>query len=275
MKPEFSFRAAFAWTALVTFGWELVAYGLVMHWPRIADSLVALGGVQVIVYGLVIAAIVRSLGVGPTAALGLRRAPLGVCALSALLGAVLQIPISAIDDAIERRWPTPAPILAERVARIIPHSLTQAVSITLIVAVLGPLVEELFFRGALFGGMVRSRGVRPTAIAVSACFVFAHMEINEALPLFLVALALAEVRAATGSLWPGFLLHGAFNGVTLALAFRGKLPGGQSAEIPARLAFVGTLVTGALGYLLLSLALASPLAQKARGEDLRPPSPPA
>jgi hypothetical protein len=267
MKPEFSFRAAFAWTALVTFGWELVAYGLVMHWPRIADSLVALGGVQVIVYGLVIAAIVRSLGVGPTAALGLRRAP--------LLGAVLQIPISAIDDAIERRWPTPAPILAERVARIIPHSLTQAVSITLIVAVLGPLVEELFFRGALFGGMVRSRGVRPTAIAVSACFVFAHMEINEALPLFLVALALAEVRAATGSLWPGFLLHGAFNGVTLALAFRGKLPGGQSAEIPARLAFVGTLVTGALGYLLLSLALASPLAQKARGEDLRPPSPPA
>jgi membrane protease YdiL (CAAX protease family) len=194
-----------------------------------------------------------------------------VCALSALLGAVLQIPITAVDNAIERRWPTPPAELAERVARLIPHSRLQAVGIVAVVVLLGPLVEELFFRGALFGRMVRSRGVRPAALAVSACFVLAHGEVKEALPLFLVALALAEVRAVSGSLWPGFLLHGAFNGVTLALAFRGKLPGGQSADLPARLVLVGTAVSLALGYLLLSLALSSELAQKARSDDQAAP----
>ncbi|MHC1479292.1 CPBP family intramembrane glutamic endopeptidase [Frateuria aurantia] len=79
-----------------------------------------------------------------------------------------------------------------------------------------PLVEETLFRGVLLSAL-RSRCSRGVAIGItSAAFAVAHLGSFDyqwyALPaLGLFALALAELRVRTGSIWPGVLAHACNN----------------------------------------------------------------
>ncbi|HMN28216.1 MAG TPA: type II CAAX endopeptidase family protein [Caldilineaceae bacterium] len=93
----------------------------------------------------------------------------------------------------------------------------------LLIAVIAPIAEELFFRGMVYP--VMREHWRPTwaIILNAALFSLVHF-IPILLPgLFLVGLILAWVRERSGSLIPGILLHMAQNGlVVLALfAFMG------------------------------------------------------
>ena len=78
----------------------------------------------------------------------------------------------------------------------------------LIVGVLTPIAEELFFRGALMGWMMLRRFPRWTVILLPA-LLFAVMHLNPVgmLPIFFLALLLGYLRWATGSLWPSVGLH--------------------------------------------------------------------
>ena len=78
----------------------------------------------------------------------------------------------------------------------------------LIVGVLTPIVEELFFRGALMGWMMLRRFPRGSVILLPA-LLFAVMHLNPVgmLPIFFLALLLGYLRWATGSLWPSVALH--------------------------------------------------------------------
>lgn len=78
----------------------------------------------------------------------------------------------------------------------------------LIVGVLTPIAEELFFRGALMGWMMLRRFPRWTVILLPA-LLFAVMHLNPVgmLPIFFLALLLGYLRWATGSLWPSVALH--------------------------------------------------------------------
>lgn len=78
----------------------------------------------------------------------------------------------------------------------------------LIVGVLTPLAEELFFRGALMGWMMLRRFPRWSVILLPA-LLFAIMHLNPVgiLPIFFLALLLGYLRWATGSLWPSVALH--------------------------------------------------------------------
>ena len=78
----------------------------------------------------------------------------------------------------------------------------------LIVGVLTPLAEELFFRGALMGWMMLRRFPRWSVILLPA-LLFAIMHLNPVgiLPIFFLALLLGYLRWATGSLWASVGLH--------------------------------------------------------------------
>ena len=78
----------------------------------------------------------------------------------------------------------------------------------LIVGVLTPLAEELFFRGALMGWMMLRRFPRWSVILLPA-LLFAIMHLNPVgiLPIFFLALLLGYLRWVTGSLWPSVALH--------------------------------------------------------------------
>ena len=87
----------------------------------------------------------------------------------------------------------------------------------LALAVVGPIVEELTFRGLGFTLLAR-HGQTFAILAVGVAFALWHGLI-EALPvLFVFGAGLALIRTRTASIYPCIVLHGLFNGIALAIA---------------------------------------------------------
>jgi membrane protease YdiL (CAAX protease family) len=84
-------------------------------------------------------------------------------------------------------------------------------------AIVGPVVEELTFRGLGFR-LFERYGQAVAVIAIGVAFAFWH-GLLDALPvLFVFGAGLAYLRARTGSVYPGMVLHAAFNTLALAVA---------------------------------------------------------
>lgn len=86
----------------------------------------------------------------------------------------------------------------------------------LVVVGVGPLVEELLFRGVLLSALMRRWPVGWAVAASSLLFALVHLPGLEyqwyALPnLLLLALLLAGLRLRAGSIWPAVLAHGVNN----------------------------------------------------------------
>jgi membrane protease YdiL (CAAX protease family) len=267
MRAPFSLQLALAWTVLATAALWLGLGGLLFAFPRVESSIVLLGLVQVLVYGAVIALFALAQSTRVADVLAVRRAPVLLCLIAAALGFSLQVPATLLSNAVERLFPTPAALLLERAQRITPHSTAEALSIFLTVAVLGPCVEEFFFRGALFGALRRGHGALVTGATVAACFALGHLDLRLFLPLFVAALALGEVRECSGSIWPGIALHGAFNGTTLAAIFWGVAPNGTPPPLSLGSATLGLVTTAVLLQLTRRFALGNRTAQTARQRD--------
>ena len=258
---------AFCWTVFITAALWLGLSLVFVNFRRGAPDIVLLGLTQVAVYALVLGLFGVSSHTPPRELLALRSASLKVCLAAALLGAVLQIPATLLSNAIEHFFPLPPEVLAERMARITPHSTAHGVAIFAVVALLGPCVEEFFFRGALFGALRRGNGARVTVLVVSLCFALGHLDARLLLPLLVAAFAIGDVREHTGSIWPGFALHAAFNSATLAIVFAGDAPAGKPPPMPALFAISGVALSFGLLVLVRTLALSSPVAQNARRSD--------
>jgi membrane protease YdiL (CAAX protease family) len=259
---------AFGWTAFITAALWLGLSLVFVGFRRGAPDIVLLGLTQVTVYALVLALFGYSSRTPVTELLALRPAPLSLCLAAAALGAVLQIPATLLSSAVDHFYPLPPEVLAERMARITPHSTAHGVAIFVVVAGLGPCVEEFFFRGALFGALRRGNGALVTSAVVSLCFALGHLDWRLLLPLLVAAFAIADVREHSGSIWPGLALHAAFNSATLAVVFAGEAPAGKPPPMPTLLAILGVAASMGLLVLVRTLALSSPVAQNARRSDV-------
>ncbi len=87
----------------------------------------------------------------------------------------------------------------------------------IVIAVVAPVVEELMFRGLGYSLLERF-GVWPAIVTVGATFALAHGLFKAFPELLLFGCALAWLRAKTTSVYPGMLLHSAFNSIALAVA---------------------------------------------------------
>jgi uncharacterized protein len=85
-------------------------------------------------------------------------------------------------------------------------------------AVVGPVVEELLFRGLLTAAFRRRFGPPRTALLPAAVFALAHVLPRVIPPVFILGLALALVYERTGSALPGILVHCLYNGIAVAAA---------------------------------------------------------
>lgn len=80
-----------------------------------------------------------------------------------------------------------------------------------IIGIMGPLAEEVFFRGFLLAAMIRPLGA-PRAMAVgSAIFAASHFSIGALVPLFVTGWLLSWLYLKTRSIWPPFAAHAAQN----------------------------------------------------------------
>lgn len=93
------------------------------------------------------------------------------------------------------------------------------IDVTILAVTLVPAVEEAIFRGLLLPLALRQ--VRPAwaVMGVSAIFAVLHLHVPSLAPLFVLACALSLAYLHTGSLLVPIIMHGLFNGVSLAALY--------------------------------------------------------
>ena len=93
------------------------------------------------------------------------------------------------------------------------------------IALVIPCVEEILFRGLLFGAFQKSMGVTGAVLASAFIFVCIHLQLFGFLGLFMLGLILAWARLKTGSLGLPIALHGLNNAIAMAvITFGPPLP---------------------------------------------------
>lgn len=95
-------------------------------------------------------------------------------------------------------------------------SFARRVAIAVAATVLGPIAEELVFRGATFTSIIDRHRPAVVIAVTAAAFTLIHSEPRDLPILFVMGLILGHLRWASGSLLPPILLHMAFNAVPFA-----------------------------------------------------------
>jgi membrane protease YdiL (CAAX protease family) len=92
--------------------------------------------------------------------------------------------------------------------------------VVVLITVVAPLGEELFFRGYFFGALRNWKGWMPAAIVTGLVFGAIHIgsaPIGFTVPLAAFGFGLCVLYQRTGSLYPGIALHALNNSVALGL----------------------------------------------------------
>lgn len=150
-------------------------------------------------------------------ALGLRGVSWG-SAIVAFVGGVVAIFVatlvySVIVTVLHLPLQTNAQTLEDQ-ARYAPITTFALLAVSVLIA---PICEELFFRGFLFGGLLRGMPALVAVVVSALVFAIAHGDLGSFAVLLAIGLTLAVVRWRVGSIWPSVALH-ACNNATAAIA---------------------------------------------------------
>lgn len=170
-----------------------------------------------------------------------------------LIGLAAKIPAEQLNYWIEQVLPR-SPEESARFAEMFrAQSALHAAALFLVIAVLVPISEEIFFRGAVYGALRRSKTPEFQAALVTALgFTFCHADVRQLLPILLMAFLLGALRTLSGSLLPGIFAHIAFNALAILGATYEVFPDVEELSWSVRLGSTGALVVliFALGYLV-------------------------
>lgn len=202
-------------------------------------------------------------------AIGLRPTHWAYYLIAALLGASLQVPADWAEYLVTRVWPIPAADLEAQLQMLQMSTPLQRVMVPFVTVCVGPVVEELFFRGALQSGLRKHHASWTVVLLVAALFAAAHVT-PQLLPAYLLTgLVLSGLRALSGSLMPSLIAHMFFNAVAIiSLMVEGPSAGLDTRPLPLGITAVGVGATVALIFVSLIIARRSERAQLARQEDV-------
>ncbi len=165
-------------------------------------------------YGLGPIITTKSRGRGPAADLGTKikatDVPIGLA-----LGVFLQWPVLTalyfpILRFVDGDPSGEAKELADRAS-----GLNNALLLILLAGIMAPLVEELFFRGFLLRGLLRSMSPWVAVVVQAVVFAAVHLQPLQFPGLLVVGLATGAVAVRTGRLGMCWAIHAGFNGLTL------------------------------------------------------------
>src|SRR5262249_34138330 len=140
-------------------------------------------------------------------------------------------------------------------------------ALVLVTACIGPLVQELFFRGALFGALVRSTSVFGALLGSAIAFMISSLDYRSWPGLLLAGLVTGHAGAASGSLMPPLALSVAHAAVLSVALSTGIASATRGLNVGWPLALVGFACAAGLAYAIQILAATSPEAERARAED--------
>ena len=256
---------ALLWTTACHGAFQLSAYGLSLL--RGALDLVTLGAAQACVYLGFTWVLLRSHA--PAASLrqslALRPTHIGLALIGMALGVALKLPAEFLTRRVERWFPTPESQLSSRAALYRTDTLSQVLVLLLVLCLLAPLVEELFFRGACYGRLARS-GPKVAGLVSGATFVVVHPDPRHWPALSVVSAVLSGLRIASGSLLPCLGLHVTFNAAGVLALVTGAASATRPLDVPSTPLLLSWLAAGLLLMVLVRLAN-NPGASRARAED--------
>ena len=93
------------------------------------------------------------------------------------------------------------------------------VFVSFLIALLGPVIEEVFFRGFLYGALKKSLGVALAVIISGFLFSFLHINLLGFIPIMALGVFLAYMRERTGSLIPSITVHIVHNSAITMMMF--------------------------------------------------------
>ncbi len=96
-------------------------------------------------------------------------------------------------------------------------SLRSKALLFLFVLIEAPVLEELLFRGVLFGGLTKIMPVWSAIVLSGLVFAVIHVNAATLIPLWFLGAAFAWLYARTGTLLAPMAVHFTFNAINLAL----------------------------------------------------------
>lgn len=152
-------------------------------------------------------------------AVGLRRCSGWTAAFSAFAALGLFVAINLALALLPAAWMTD---YSEYMDVLLSDGLLPAVSIVL----MGPLAEELMFRGVIQTRLARAMPAWIAVVLQAVLFGVTHGTPIQMAYVFLIGLALGFLRSRTGSILPGFAAHAAFNAMNDPLGLFSGAGGG-------------------------------------------------
>jgi membrane protease YdiL (CAAX protease family) len=273
-KPKISFLAAAGWTIGATFVQQIAVTATEAARPGAIADLVNQAACRVLTYS--VAAFVLLRVYAPEGSLrksfALRPTALAALPLALLLGAGLAPALATMDTLVARRFPLGAEELEIVTKLTETRTMAQRAALLVSAVVAFPLVEEVFFRGLLFGGLRRATtldgarvGTAERVIVATSVYFAASSGDPRSIPLMLtLGMVLGWLRAQSGSVWPGLAAHAAFFAVPVFPVLRG----GPPEDVYSRAWIAGGLVLAAASAVGAHMVLRrDPLAEAARTED--------
>lgn len=139
---------------------------------------------------------------------------LGYISVIPVLVATLIITVLFLD--LIKYRPTPQPILEIFLEEEKEGVLTY---LSLFVAVAGPVMEEIFFRGFLYNAIKKETGIKSAIFISAILFSFLHAHVIGFLPILILGVSLAYLYERTGSLIPSITVHVIHNLIMIFLIF--------------------------------------------------------
>lgn len=93
------------------------------------------------------------------------------------------------------------------------------IAVSVMVPIIGPIAEETFFRGFLYGALKNKIGVKLGIIISAFLFSLLHNNLIGFAPILLFGIFLAYIREKTGSIMPSIVIHIIHNSVLAGLLF--------------------------------------------------------
>jgi hypothetical protein len=218
--------AAFGWCGLAVF-FMLTALDLSRQArPGAEHDLVNAQGCAALAFSLTTYAVVRVHAPSrPTAeALGVRPTHPLFYPLACALGVLTLVSVSWVSAWVETRWPLGADELAAMRDLVPPPGFGHRAAFAALAVAVGPLTEEMLFRGALFRLLAKGgRGAASVVLLTALLFTLSHVTLRAVVHVLPSGLVLGALRSRSGSLVPPLLAHAAFNGVTTFELLRGAV----------------------------------------------------
>lgn len=199
-------------------------------------------------------------------AFGLRPVGAPLLVLSAMLGACLYAPLAKVDAITAKRFPLDEETLKVIDRLVATPTIGSKLFLLASLVVAMPLVEELFFRGFIFGALRKGKGTGAAVVATTALFALARLDLRAIGSVCAIGLVLALVRARAGSALASLALHAGYSLVPLWPLVRG----GEIMDddlVPARVAWISLAAAAGIGATFVLAASRSGLARAARSRD--------